>query len=146
MIPRGYSRQRINPFIFVAASRSIFTRKIHWCLPDSSPARLFHCMAACPLNLVCRHSCIGIYRLPTHLSIVIVKTLTGRMIRISICEFDTIGDLKTKIQDAYGIPPGQQQLVFAGKQTEDGRLLSGEMHSQPLLSILMLSTRTQRVQ
>ena len=35
-----------------------------------------------------------------------------------------IEDVKTKIQEIFGIPPGQQHLTFAGWQLENGHRLS----------------------
>lgn len=37
---------------------------------------------------------------------------------------DLVSDLKNKIQDKKGIPPGQQILIFADKQLEDDKTLS----------------------
>lgn len=37
---------------------------------------------------------------------------------------DTVEEVKERIQDAWGLPPNQQRLLFAGKQLEDGRTLS----------------------
>uniref|UniRef100_A0ACD6AAH3 Uncharacterized protein n=5 Tax=Avena sativa TaxID=4498 RepID=A0ACD6AAH3_AVESA len=56
--------------------------------------------------------------------LILVKTLTNRVIALEVENLDTVDAVKAKIQGELNIPVDQQRLVFDGEQLSDGRTMA----------------------
>eukprot|EP01038_Epipyxis_sp_PR26KG_P006307 gene6307-8686_t len=55
---------------------------------------------------------------------IIIQTLTGKNINLEVDAFDTIKNVKAKIEVKEGIPPDQQMLLFVDNELKDGQTLA----------------------
>ena len=76
---------------------------------------------------------------------IFIETLESKTIALDgVKSSDTIGNVKTRIQDQEGIPTYKQMLVFASQQLEDGRKLSDyHIWKESVLRVHFLQCRMQ---
>lgn len=55
----------------------------------------------------------------------ILKTLTGKSIPITVSPDASFGDVKRRVQEIEGIPLDQQRLIYSGIQLYDEETLRG---------------------
>ena len=53
-----------------------------------------------------------------------MKTLTEKIFTLDVDLYESMGDLKVKIANLYGVPPENQRFIFAGRNIEDTKTLA----------------------
>lgn len=56
--------------------------------------------------------------------LIFMKTLTEKVFTLEADLYETMGDLKTKVQALYGIPTDDIRFVFAGRNIHDEKTLA----------------------
>lgn len=67
-----------------------------------------------------------------------IRTLSGSLITLDVNSFDTIKDVKAKIQDKEGTPVDDQRLFFDAKRLEDNRtLVDHNIQTESVIDLLL---------
>ena len=70
---------------------------------------------------------------------IFVKTLTGKTITLHVELYDSVENVKTKIQGKEGFPPDQQRLVFKGQVLEnDHTLRDYNVQNESTLQLILI--------
>lgn len=78
-----------------------------------------------------------LYLVLKHMKI-FVKTITNRKIILNVKTSDTVGDVKSKIQEITKIPSYVQRLIFADRQLDDSWMLSDyEIQKESTLHLVL---------
>jgi len=72
---------------------------------------------------------------------VFVKSLTGKTIALQMGTNDTVGDVKSGVEQKEGISSHEQRLIFEGKRLDDGRTLAEHNISDNSILHLLLYLR-----
>jgi hypothetical protein len=104
-------------------------------------------ITACILVVICM-AVVGAQAAQAMQIFVTIAGPTGGTISLEVESSDTVENVKQKIQDAEGIPPDQQVLVFEGEILEDGNTLAsyGITAGDTLLLVQPLSLLTDKDQ
>ena len=79
--------------------------------------------------------------------ILYIRTLTGKKFTLSVQSFNTVGNVKDKIQDKAFMPPDQQILAFVGKKLEDthSTLSDYNIHNESTLHLIQKSNSDMQI-
>lgn len=72
---------------------------------------------------------------------IFIKTITGFTITLDVEPYDSVQNLKIKIQDKQNVPLANQRLIFAGQLLEDARTLSEcNIENYATMHLVIMST------